>query len=293
MDAFSVDGKAFFVKRDDLLDPRYSGNKLRKLHTLLTTPAGRYDTLVSYGGAQSNAMLSLAYLAKTKGWRFVYHIKRLPAPLREEPMGNFKEALALGMEVAEHPHEGFYDAMARVREGCGEGTLFVPQGGADAVAEAGVAKLAEEVLAWREARGFSALTVATPGGTGTTALFLRKHLPSEVRVVTTPVVGDAAVLKAQWAKLEPREGPRPEILEGFGKWPFAKPHPDFLHIWRRLRDAGILFDLVYAPKMWLELLKSYDRFDGPVLYIHSGGTGGNATQLARYERLAAKERHTL
>ena len=58
MEPFKFEGNLFFVKRDDLIDPRFSGNKARKFHALFSIPSDRYDTLVSYGGAQSNAMLS-------------------------------------------------------------------------------------------------------------------------------------------------------------------------------------------------------------------------------------------
>ena len=34
----SLDGRAFYVKRDDLADPFLAGNKFRKLHALLETP---------------------------------------------------------------------------------------------------------------------------------------------------------------------------------------------------------------------------------------------------------------
>ena len=281
MDRFSVGGRSFFVKRDDLTDPRYSGNKLRKLTTLLTLPPHRYTTLVSYGGAQSNAMLSIAYLARAKGWDFHYYCKTLPERLKSDPQGNLKRALELGMNLHEVAHEGFYEQIASIRNACRGGALFIPRGGADPIAEAGVKRLADEIVAWMEEEGLEHLTVATPSGTGTTALYLRKYLPGGVEVVTTPVVGDEEVLRRQWRALEP-EGPFPVILHATGKWPFAKPRREYLDIWKRLEAAGIAFDLIYAPKMWLELLKARERLKELVLYVHSGGVSGNETQLEKY-----------
>mgnify|MGYP000188654815 FL=1 len=60
--AITVNGRDYFLKRDDLLAP-ISGNKARKLEGLLNQDLSDVQRLVSYGGAQSNAMLALAQLA--------------------------------------------------------------------------------------------------------------------------------------------------------------------------------------------------------------------------------------
>jgi 1-aminocyclopropane-1-carboxylate deaminase/D-cysteine desulfhydrase-like pyridoxal-dependent ACC family enzyme len=228
-------------------------------------------------------MLAIAHLARAKGWAFHYWCKRLPERVRDNPAGNLAEALRLGMRLHEVPRDRYEERVAALR-GMAKGPdlLFIPQGGADPIAEAGVARLAGEVTAWAEEAGVTRFTVATPSGTGTTAFYLRKHLPDRVEVVTTPAVGDARVLEAQWSALEEGAARRPRILMRRPKWPFAKPNRDYLAIWRACEKAGILFDLLYAPKMWLELLAHYDELPRPILYIHSGGTSGNATQLEKY-----------
>ena len=226
-------------------------------------------------------MLSLAHLAAMKGWRFDYYAKALPKWLKAEPMGNLAAALRLGMRLHEVAPKDFYETIETLRGNLDEETCFVPQGGADTIAEEGVKALAGEIVTWQKEAGIAAFTVTTPSGTGTTALYLRKFLPSSVEVVTTPAVGDAEVLKAQWERLDP-EAPRPMILDGERKWPFAKPRRDFYEIWRELFDAGVEFDMIYAPKMWLALLKAYDGVQKPILYIHSGGVSGNESQLVQY-----------
>ncbi len=281
VEPFRFQGRDFFLKRDDLIDPRFSGNKFRKLQTLFFTPSDRYSRLVSYGGAQSNAMLSLAHLAAMKGWRFDYYVKRLPSWLKASPTGNLAAVLRLGMRLHEVEPQTFYETVERVRNEVEESDCFVLQGGADSMAQEGVKVLAEEIMMWKKEAGADALTVATPSGTGTTALFLRKFLPQSIAVVTTPVVGDAEILKAQWQKLDP-DAPQPEILDGEAKWPFAKPRGDFYEIWQALLNAGVEFDMIYAPKMWRALLNAYDALSQPILYVHSGGVSGNESQLAQY-----------
>ncbi|WP_457598486.1 pyridoxal-phosphate dependent enzyme [Hydrogenimonas sp.] len=282
VEPFRWRGLDLFVKRDDLIDPRFSGNKFRKLYTLFKLPNERYRSVVSYGGAQSNAMLSIAYLAAMKGWHFRYYVKEVPKWLKERPVGNLARALELGMQLHEIPHGAFYDTVERVRASLESAELFIPQGGADPVAAEGVAKLAEEIVAWARRTGVERFSVALPSGTGTTALFLAKSLPETVTVATTPVVGDEETLLRQWAKLAPEGGPLPKILHSFGKHPFAKPHPAFLKVYRELKEGGIEFDLIYAPKMWIELGRAAASLPGPILYIHSGGVSGNLSQLQNY-----------
>jgi len=43
-----LDGRAFYVKRDDLVDPFLAGNKFRKLYSLLTIPSNKLNVIISY-----------------------------------------------------------------------------------------------------------------------------------------------------------------------------------------------------------------------------------------------------
>lgn len=70
---------------------------------------------------------------------------------------------------------------------------------------------------------------------------------------------------------------------------FAQPDPMLLDTYRRLKDAGIEFDLIYAPVMWRALIEAVSQIEGEVLYVHSGGVSGNETMLARYERFENKK----
>ena len=77
-------GRGWLLKRDDLLDPELNGNKARKLYTFAANGFGA-DTVISYGGAQSNAMYSLSILARLKGWEFIYVCDHIPSFLKENP----------------------------------------------------------------------------------------------------------------------------------------------------------------------------------------------------------------
>jgi len=280
---FTFRGVTYYVKRDELLHPLLSGNKYRKLYNLIQANPDTYQSLISHGGAQSNAMLAITALCQQKGWRFVYICKTLPKHLKETPTGNFKQALALGMQLNEVSHEAYADAVTQARLENSQGTLFIPQGGADPVAEIGIEALAKEIFDWQQAEGIAQLTVTTPSGTGTTAYYLAKALPNN-RVLTTAVVGSNAYLKAQMQKL----GALPNnlvFLEPEKKYQFAQPYPEFLQLHQDLKQAGICFDLVYASPMWTTLLANTQYIEGELLYIHSGGLTGIASMLERYAHL--------
>lgn len=272
-----LEGREFFVKRDDLIDPCLAGNKYRKLYTLLNISSNTYNTIISYGGTQSNAMLAIAAMCKKKKWQFIYYTKKLSETQKNEDEGNYAQALALGMEHIEIENEYYKDYIASLRLNLDEKTLLIDQGGAIDAAKKGLEVLAQEIREQNSTLHVKAL--ATPSGTGTTALFLALALP-EYKIYTTPCVGDSAYLKEQMNALA--EIPNNlVILEPKKKYHFAKPYKELYEIYKSLHVKGIEFDLLYAPAMWQALLEQTDE---KVMYIHSGGVSGNKSMLTRYEK---------
>ncbi len=274
-----VDGREFLIKRDDLYDPYLSGNKFRKLQQLIDIPKETYKQIISYGGTQSNAMLSIAALAKQKGWEFVYYTKKLSSYQKEHVSGNYKYALSFGMQHVEIEHELYRDMIASLRVTQDTESVLVDQGGADVMAAYGLEKLAKELR--EQLQGSKVTALATPSGTGTTALFLAKAMP-EYKLFTTPSVGDKAYLMQQMEAL----GAIPSnlhILEPSKKYHFAKPYKEFYELYKKLLDESCIeFDLLYAPLLWQELLCQTDE---KICYIHSGGLLGNESMLVRYRKL--------
>lgn len=283
MEPFRFRGTDYLLKRDDLIHPCLSGNKYRKLYTLLQTPSEAISQISSYGGVQSNAMAAIACMCAQKGWAFRYYVKRFPHALELNPAGNLKQALELGMELRELGEEAYNAKVSELLHApCDMDKVVIPQGGASHAAEAGIRQLCEELEAYALADSEVPLAVATPSGTGTTAYYLAKHLP-RFNVYTTPLVGDERYLREQMARL----GPIPEnlkVLHSAKHYRFANLYREHLAVYRELLDAGVTFDLLYAPKMWLTLFENRERVAEKVLYIHSGGMGGNGSMLERYRR---------
>jgi len=265
----------FYLKRDDLIDADFSGNKARKFYFFLHNDFPDINKLVSYGSAQSNAMYSLSVLAKMKDWEFEYVVDHIADYLKEHPHGNYKAALDNGMKIIEEES---------VSSTYPKDVLFIEEGGRQKEAEFGLRALAEEISAWQEEHDLRELNIFLPSGTGTTALFLQKHLPS-IRVYTTACVGDQNYLKKQFLALEKDENDHPVILSLDKKHHFAKLYKENYKIWLKLQQqTGVEFDLLYDPFGWRVLLAHPEVFSNPTLYIHQGGVLGNESMLPRYER---------
>jgi 1-aminocyclopropane-1-carboxylate deaminase/D-cysteine desulfhydrase-like pyridoxal-dependent ACC family enzyme len=274
----------FFLKRDDLIHPDFSGNKARKFHYFLTHDLPHIRKILSYGSIQSNAMYSLSVLAKMKGWEFVYNVDHLPEYLKENPQGNYRAALENGMVIRVRSEE--------VGGRSDRNVLFIEEGGRQKEAEYGIRLLAQEIVEWQEEQGIEALNIFLPSGTGTTALYLQKTFsllpPTSYllpKVYTTPCVGDAAYLKKQFSMLEPDERYHPTILTLEKKHHFGKLYRENYEIWLKLQQqTEVAFDLLYDPLGWRVLMAYPEICRGPTMYIHQGGLLGNQSMLPRYER---------
>jgi 1-aminocyclopropane-1-carboxylate deaminase/D-cysteine desulfhydrase-like pyridoxal-dependent ACC family enzyme len=275
----------FYIKRDDLLDEQFSGNKARKLAYYLENDFDGIDTLVSYGSAQSNAMYSMSVLAQLKGWRFIYYVDHIASFLKDNPSGNYASALDNNMEII----EGKIDQNLLDKTNI----LYIPEGGAIDKAIYGLQQLAKEIKEWKNKQGFKEIKIFLPSGTGTTAVFLQKYLKDEV--LTTPCVGDGKYLKKQFKELVNDEKQHPTILKPFKKFHFGKLYKENFEIWNRLKkETKIEFDLLYDPIGWQVLFDNIDKYkEFPILYIHQGGLKGNETMIERYHNFYFKKNLTL
>ncbi len=278
IETLSFEGHSFYLKRDDLLHPDFSGNKARKFFYFLQNDFPDIKKVVSYGSAQSNAMYSLSVLAKMRGWEFEYFVDHIAEYLKENPHGNYKAALENGMRLrqAQPPFPELVEGK--------NSTLFIEEGGRQKEAEYGIKILAKEIMDWQKENKIDELNIFLPSGTGTTALFLQKHLLSN-RVYTNPCVGDTSYLKKQFLELEEDERHHPTILTLEKKHHFAKLYRENYKIWLKLQQqTGVEFDLLYDPLGWRVLLAHPEVFSKPTLYIHQGGVLGNESMLPRYKR---------
>ncbi len=275
IEKYSFDGYSFYLKRDDLLHQDFSGNKARKFYYFLQNDFPNITKLVSYGSAQSNAMYTLSVLAKMKGWEFEYYVDHIAQYLKENPHGNYENALENGMHII---------VGQDVPPLMDKNTLLIEEGGRQKEAEFGIKVLAKEIIEWQKENDVDELNIFLPSGTGTTALFLQKYLPHNT-VYTTACVGDEEYLKKQFSELESNEKYHPSILSLDKKHHFGKLYRENYKIWLKLQQqTGVVFDLLYDPLGWRTLIAHPEVFSKPTLYIHQGGVLGNESMLPRYRR---------
>lgn len=263
----------YFIKRDDLLDVDFSGNKARKFYYFLKNDFPKIKKIVSSGSAQSNAMYSLSVLCKLKNLEFDYYVDHIASFLKENPNGNYEFALKNKMNIKEEPlHLTFEDD-----------TLYINEGGAVKEASFGIEILANEIKTWAKKNKIESLKVFLPSGTGTTALFLQKYLPFEV--LTCACVGNEEYLEKQFNELETKN--HPEIIKTEKKYHFGKLYKEFYEIHNELlHQTNIEFDLLYDSLGWICFEKYVNNLEDKnfqFLYIHQGGILGNISMIKRYE----------
>jgi 1-aminocyclopropane-1-carboxylate deaminase/D-cysteine desulfhydrase-like pyridoxal-dependent ACC family enzyme len=293
IDTIMVDGISFFLKRDDLIHPDFSGNKARKLHYYLQKDLSHIKQLTSYGSNQSNAMYSMSVLAKINGWDFEYYTDHISDFLKKNPHGNYAKALENGMKILcrceAFEKNGLPQSFGLRND---KSVLFVNEGGRDKEASFGLEIMAKEIVDWCCENSMENLNIFLPSGTGTTALFLQKHcrlltLGQSIRIIiyTTPCVGNSDYLRSQFLELESNSIYHPIILEPQKKYHFGKLYKEHYNFWLKLRkQTGIEFDLLYDPLGWNVMLDNLDILGKNKLYIHQGGLLGNESMLMRYKR---------
>lgn len=281
-------GFELYVKRDDLLDKDFSGNKARKFHYFLEHDFKEIETIVSYGSAQANSLYSLSVLAKIKNLTLDFYVHTLSTFLKNNPTGNYAAAISNGANIIELDYAINKDRY--IKETIlpqNKKVVYIEEGGRVQEAQVGLKILANEITDWAKKKHLTNLKIMLPSGTGTTALYLQKFLPFEV--LTVACVGDESYLKEQFFSLNPKENEHPKILKREKKYHFGKLYKIFYeeHL-SLLNQTHIEFDLLYDSLGFLTL-KNYLKRINPtelptILYIHQGGVLGNTSMIERYKR---------
>jgi len=287
MHSVCIGEQPFFIKRDDLLNHHFSGNKARKLAYFLEKDFDNINTIVGHGSVQANSLYSLAALAQLKGWQLNFYTNRIPAWLKENPIGNYAGALKLGANIIEVDKldTNLDTYMRKLAKNLPEESVFVPEGGRCQLAKQGIKQLAEEILFFCQQKALVNPKIMLPSGTGTTALFLQSFLPFEV--LTCACVGGDEYLKTQFSELEENTSLWPTILPTQKKYHFGKLYAEFYQQWQQLyAETEIEFDLLYDPLGWITLLnyQKEQAQNSAIIYIHQGGIVGNESMLPRYLR---------
>jgi len=283
-DTVNFKNHQLFIKRDDLLNRDFSGNKARKFYYFLKHDFKDIEKIISFGSAQANSLYSLSVLSKIKNVKLDYYVSHIASYLKENPQGNYKKALENGANIIEL-NQNEFSTQEYIEKNIlknEKNHIFIEEGGRVKEAEFGIKVLAQEIKKWAEENNKKDLKIFLPSGTGTTSLFLQKHL--EFEVITCACVGDEEYLKKQFLHLNKNESEHPIILPRKKKYHFGKLYKEFYDIHLQLfNETKIEFDLLYDSLGWLTLTDSDYFKNNEILYIHQGGILGNESMIKRYE----------
>ncbi|MBR9860521.1 pyridoxal-phosphate dependent enzyme [bacterium] len=248
-----------FVKRDDLIHPLISGNKLRKLEGIFeNNPEPK--SVVSFGGAYSNHLIALAMLC--------YYLKiPVTGVIRGEELSADNDVLKscerLGMKLVFIPRSDY-------KEQCRtysfkDGVLTIPEGGHCVDGTIGLKRLAEELDT-----DYAVISC----GTGTSVAGLSKGFKGKTIGVSALKGGDFIQQEARAVGAD-----RFDLWTEYHFGGFAKTNDTLIRATEFLFDkTGILFDPVYTAKAMYGLTAKidYGYFEpgSTITFIHTGGLSG-------------------
>lgn len=274
-----------WIKRDDLLHPTVSGNKFRKLKYNLIQADEHRPILVSMGGAWSNHLHALAHAAQLHGLSSIGLVRGLHAA--KSPLNaTLTDCQNAGMQLHFVSCDDYRDlrdsssAWQRWVDGHPDRYLWLPEGGSNAQAIAGVAELAQELI---EDLGSTPDTIILACGTGATLAGIVAGLKGSARVIGIAAVSNATYLHSQVQQLL-RDAGFPaynnfEIWHDFAQGGFAKTTPALMQFCNDfISQTQIQLEPVYTGKMFYALaeLCRLGKFapNERVVAIHTGGLQG-------------------
>ncbi|WP_070137310.1 1-aminocyclopropane-1-carboxylate deaminase/D-cysteine desulfhydrase [Crocinitomix algicola] len=280
-----------YVKRDDLIHPEISGNKWRKLKlNIERVHSGRYEGILSFGGAYSNHISALASVGKALNIPTIGIIRG--DELNAKSNSTLAKASELGMKLVFVSREEYgwryekdYKNQLRIRFG---NYLIVEEGGANFYGALGCTEILSEV-------NFPVDHIFLAAGTGTTTagILIGNH---EAKVTCVPVFKNGGFIRDDIKELLIFSGLDDEAVNekleqlnldlsahfgGYGK--YNQDLIDFINTF--YRETHLKLDQVYTGKMFYALVEAIKRGSinrgEKVLAIHTGGLQGTLSIAER------------
>ncbi len=288
-----LDGPKLFVKRDDMTDLAFGGNKARKLEFLFAN-AKRMgaDVVITVGAVQSNCACMVAAAARRLGLKPVLVLVGKQPVL---PDGNLLLDKILSAEI--HFLEGygphidiFIEKLAEEYRIKGHTPYLIPAGASMASTVPGYALAMEELVVQFNQIGEPIDYVICACGTGGTQaglIFGNKLLGTKIKILGTSVFANKVDAKKTVAdlvncsaelfdknlSLVPNEV---TIFDNYIKEGYGIINQEVINALKLVANSeGIFFDPVYTGKalvMLIDLIdKAYFNKDENVIFFHTGG----------------------
>lgn len=268
----SSKGITLFIKRDDLLHPLISGNKFRKLKYTLQK-AKEYKGIVSFGGAYSNHIYSLAAAGDIYG---ISTIGIIRGEEHKELNATLSFAKEKGMELVYVSREEYklrnqVEYLQKVADKY-KGWLIVPEGGTNQDGVLGCTEILQEIN-----EPFD--VVCLPVGSGGTISGVIRSSADTVNVLGFPALKKSDYLKEVVAELVNQKKENWDFIQGYHFGGYAKMKPELLTFIKDFKKQfGVLLDPIYTGKMMYGLFDMIENnyFDTgtSIVAIHTGGLQG-------------------
>lgn len=288
-------GLNVFMKRDDLTDLTFGGDKPRKLeYELAAAIANGADTLVTSGAAQSNHARLTTAAARRLGLDCVVVLSN---DERHDFQGNLLTVYLMGARVEIIDTEDHWDLeehtlrICRELEAEGRHPHYIPVSGTTPLSCLGYVQAGLEIADQLDEIGVSLDAVYSPFGTGgifTSVLFALRRRRIEAAMIGISVNRSVEMCRANitewWTSNSELLDVDPETDKGahdvtdeFIGAGYGDPTPAALDAIIDVAQAeGILLDPVYSGKMaagfFAHAAEGRWEPDSNILLIHSGGS---------------------
>lgn len=271
-----------FVKRDDLIDARVSGNKWRKLrYNLLQMEALGKSGVLTFGGAYSNHLIAVASAASKLGVKSIGIVRG--DELTAESNDNLKNCQELGMELLfisrlEYGNRNDPEYLSTLKAAYHD-LYLVPEGGANFYGMVGCQEIVKEINI-----AFDAIFVSQ--GTATTSCGIASVLDRAELYVVPALKGFESINEmakvyeyaAFTSEYIDELKSRITVLSNYHFGGYGKYTIDLLEFIRSIyQSTGLRLDPIYTGKAFFAL---YDQIkngifdDRTVVFVHTGGLAG-------------------
>ena len=265
-----------FVKRDDLIHPFISGNKLRKLkYNLVEALRNECAGILTYGGAYSNHLLATASAGNELGIPVLGKVRGEELDVQSNAV--LSQCHSLGMDLRFLSRSTFTDEKLQsgVIEFEGNSYWVVPEGGANREGIQGCTEIVSELD-----QSYDYYVVAQ--GTCTTSLGLLLSIPNSAKLIVVPVLKGFDVLQEMrtllnYDALFDLHVSKLIIWDQYHHGGYAKSTQDLSSFISEFHTQNSFYiEHVYTGKVFYalnhELSLGKINFDGKkVLVLHTGG----------------------
>jgi len=264
-----------FIKRDDLIDPKISGNKWRKLkYNLIEARDHGFDTLLTFGGAYSNHIAATAAAAHKYGFQSIGIIRGDELNSRSNP--TLKKANEDGMRLIfisrkEYKNRDSNDWTRQLSEK--HHAFIVPEGGSNRLAMKGIGEMMGEI-------DIAFDYMLCPVGTGGTLAGMVAALNPNQKAVGIAVLNGADYLQSMITDLLPGHTQNNwSVNHQFHFGGYARSNQQLMDFIQEFYEQHqIPLDPIYTGKMMFGIVKMIENNQYPVgsiiIAVHTGGLQG-------------------